>query len=155
MIIELNPPLSAGPLHLDMTGDEVIAVMRQFGEPEVLCRAAGERPEWGVSDSNGLFLRADFGPDDRVSAVEIGRPTEPVVTVTYDGLDIFQTAASELVEALSRKTWTVEKENGHSFIAPDLLLALWRPTIPEGLDDADGKYFESVLMARPGYYEQA
>lgn len=75
--------------------------------------------------------------------------------MTYDGLNIFQTPAAELVDALALKTEVLEEENGHSFTAPNLLIALWRPTLPEGPDDDDGKYFEAVLIAKPGYYDPA
>jgi len=43
-------------------------------------------------------------------------------------------------------------EPGYSFTAPSLLMALWRPTIPEAPGDPDGRYFEGVLIAPPGYY---
>jgi hypothetical protein len=155
MIIELNPPLAAGPLDLAATGDEIIAAMRQFGEPRAFCRVAGDRPGWSVEDPNGLFLSAYFGADDRAIAIEIGRPTNAVVSVIYDGLDVFQTPAADLVEALSRGTRILPEEDGHLFTAPDLLLSLWRPTAPEGPDDDEGKYFESVLIAKPGYHDQA
>jgi len=39
--------------------------------------------------------------------------------------------------------------------APDLLLALWRAVVPEDDNDSDGRYFESVLAAMPGYYAEA
>ncbi|MEV0794386.1 hypothetical protein [Kribbella sp. NPDC050459] len=155
MIIELHPPRSAGRLELAATGDEIVATMRQFGEPEVLCRAAGDRAGWCVTHPSGLFLSAYFDADDRAEAIELGRPTDPGVAVTYGGLDIFQTPAADLVEALRRTTRVLEEENGHSYTAPDLLLALWRPTTPEDPDDAEGNYFESVLIAEPGYYDKA
>jgi len=155
VIIELHPPRSAGPFELAATGDEIVATMRQFGEPEMLCRAAGDRAGWCVTHPSGLFLSAYIDADDRAEAIELGRPTDPGVTVTYGGLDIFQTPAADLVEALSRTTRVLEEENGHSYTVPDLLLALWRPTTPEGLDDAEGNYFESVLIAEPGYYDKA
>lgn len=44
------------------------------------------------------------------------------------------------------------RSRGRSVTAPDLRLALWRAVIPEGSADEDGRYFESVLVARPGYY---
>jgi hypothetical protein len=33
-------------------------------------------------------------------------------------------------------------------------LALWRPVTPESPDDQEGRFFESVLIARPGYCDQ-
>jgi hypothetical protein len=154
VIIELHPRFSAGPLDLAATGDEIIATMRQFGEPVVLCRVAGDRPGWGVEDPNGLFISAYFGADDRATAIQIGRPTNPVVSVTYEGLDVFRTPAADLVEALGRRTRIRADEDGHSFTAPDLLLSLWRPA-PEGPDDRERKYFEAVLIAKPGYDDRA
>jgi hypothetical protein len=155
VIIELRPPLSAGPLALAATGEDIVATMRQFGEPEVLRRAAGARPGWQVTDPNGLYLSAYFDADDHANAIEIGRPTNPAVSVIYDGLDIFQTPAADLIEALRHKIQIAEEENGHSYTAPDVLLALWRPTTPEDPDDDDGNYFESVLIAEPGYHNDA
>ena len=43
-------------------------------------------------------------------------------------------------------------EEEHSVTAPDLLLALRRSVVPENHDDPKCRYFESVLVARPGYY---
>jgi hypothetical protein len=40
---------------------------------------------------------------------------------------------------------------GTSVTAPRLLLAWWRSVVPES-DDEDGWYFESVLVARPGFH---
>jgi hypothetical protein len=64
---------------------------------------------------------------------------------------VFTTPAADLVAELRRRTTVREEEDGHSFTAPELLLAFWRPTTPETPDDEDGRFFESVLLARPGY----
>lgn len=41
-----------------------------------------------------------------------------------------------------------------SFVAPDLLLSFWRPFDGDDQpDDEQGYYFNSVLVARPGYYD--
>jgi hypothetical protein len=47
------------------------------------------------------------------------------------------------------------EEGGDSFVVPDLLLALWRGSNDPDDPDEDGKprYFESVLVAAPGYFE--
>ncbi len=62
------------------------------------------------------------------------------------------TPAVALVKSLREHTALDVDEDGHSATAPDLLLALWRSVVPEGDDDQDGRYFESVLIARPGYH---
>ncbi|HEY1180422.1 MAG TPA: hypothetical protein VGF17_30060, partial [Phytomonospora sp.] len=40
-----------------------------------------------------------------------------------------------------------------SYIAPDLLLAFWRPFESDDPEEEQGYYFGSVLTARPGYYD--
>jgi hypothetical protein len=55
---------------------------------------------------------------------------------------------------LRRTTTVLDKDDGCSFTAPDLLLALWRPFAPYEPDDEDGRYFQSVLVAEPGYYDE-
>lgn len=74
--------------------------------------------------------------------------------VTYDGLDVFTTPAAQLVSQLRRHTTILAEEDAHAFTAPDLLLSFWRSTTPESPDDDEGRFFESVLLARPGYYDQ-
>ena len=66
-------------------------------------------------------------------------------------LDVFTTPAADLVTQLRRHTAIQEEEDGHTFTAPELLLAFWRPTTPETPDDENGRLFEGVLLARPGY----
>jgi hypothetical protein len=58
----------------------------------------------------------------------------------------FTTPAEDLVAALRQRVTVVEDEDGSSYVAPDLLLSLWRP-------DAEDGHFEGVLVARPGYYD--
>jgi hypothetical protein len=84
-------------------------------------------------------------------AVEFGRPRSRDV-VTFGGIDIFGTPADALVMKLREITSVDVDEDGHSATAPALLLWLWRSVVPENDDDQDGRYFDSVLVARPGYY---
>ncbi len=47
-----------------------------------------------------------------------------------------------------------DPENRASFVAPDLLIALWRPfAADDEPEDDQGYYFSSVLLAKPGYYD--
>ncbi len=61
----------------------------------------------------------------------------------------------DVVTRMSEITTIVAAEDDPaSFVAPDLLLSFWRPF--QGDDDPDdeqGYYFNSVLLARPGYYD--
>ena len=72
--------------------------------------------------------------------------------VLFRGVDIFGTPADTLVERLREVTSIDVEEDGHSVTAPGLLLALWRSVVPDDDNDPDGRYFESVLIAKPGYY---
>ena len=47
MIFELHPPEAAGPLLIGATGNHTVEVLRQFGDPQVLCTTPGSRPAWG------------------------------------------------------------------------------------------------------------
>jgi hypothetical protein len=47
-----------------------------------------------------------------------------------------------------------DEEPGYSLTAPNLLLAFWRSAVPEGSYDPEGRYFEGVMLARPGYYDR-
>ena len=129
--------------------------LRQLDVPQVLCRASGSRPGWGIHRPSGLFIGVYFNAHDHVEAIEFGRPGDSTAdAVTYNELDVFTTPAADLITQLRQHTTVREEEDGHAFIAPDLLLAFWRPTTPETPDD-DGRFFERVLLARPGYYDQA
>ena len=59
----------------------------------------------------------------------------------------------EVVERLRAVGVSIEvRENGSSFVAGELLLALWRDGGPAGTDDKP-LYFEAALVAMPGYYD--
>lgn len=154
MIINLRPPDAAGPLRIGAPGGDAVEILRQLGEPVVLCRAAGSRPGWGVHHASGLFIGVYFDAQDRVDAVEFGRPYDTDDAVVHDALNVFTTPAADLITQLRRHTTVHEEENGHTFTAPELLLCLWRSTIPEDPDDQDGRFFDAVLTARPGYYDR-
>lgn len=155
MIFELHPPQAAGPLRIGATVHDTAEILRQLGTPLVLCRTRGRRPGWGVHRSSGLFIGAYFDADDRLEAIEFGRPDGNDDAITYDGLDVFTTPAADLVAQLRQHT-TIHaeaEEDGHFFTAPNLLLSLWLVT-PEAPDEQEGRFFRSVLIARPGYNDQ-
>ena len=155
MIFELHPPRAAGPLRIGATADDTVEILRHLGTPMLLCRAHGRRPGWGVHRPSGLFISTLYDSDDRLEAIELGRPDGTGDAITYDGLDVFTTPAADLVAQLRQRTTIhVEaEEDGHAFTAPSLLLSLWLVT-PESPDDQEGRFFGSVLIARPGYSDQ-
>ena len=68
---------------------------------------------------------------------------------------MFATPAADLVAHLRHHIMICEEENGHAFTAYNLLLSFWRPVTPQSPDDEEGRFFESALLARPGYYNPA
>ena len=101
-----------------------------------------------------MFVYCD--DDERVEAVEFaspghGQPAED--EVRFEEVDLFVDPADVVVANLSANGHTMtRKENGLTSTVPDVLLALWRDGEPR--DDSTGLplYFESALVARPGYY---
>jgi hypothetical protein len=157
MIFELDPPQSAGPLRIGTAGHDIFQTLRQLGVPLLLCRrTAASGPAWGVRRPSGLFIATFFEADNRLEAIEFGRPGSKDDAVTYDGLDVFTTPAADLVTQLREHTTLHQEEDddGHAFTAAGLLLSLWRPVTPESPQDQEGRFFESVIIATPAYYDQ-
>jgi hypothetical protein len=76
------------------------------------------------------------------------------VPVTYKGISVFETEAEELIRLIALDTPYNggDPELGYSFVFPRLELSLWRPVIPESIDDENGKYFSTIGIGRKGYY---
>ncbi|MEU5262122.1 hypothetical protein [Amycolatopsis sp. NPDC021455] len=157
LVIRLRPPGAAGPLRIGATGEETLETLRRLGEPVVLCGFRGGRPGWGVERPSGMSIDCHFDESGRVEAIRLGSPDE-TDAVIYEGLDLFRTPADEVVAALRARTAVTEEENGHTYRAPGLRLALWRPVTPdepgEDGEDWDGRFFATVLLARPGYGDE-
>ncbi|KUL25512.1 hypothetical protein [Actinoplanes awajinensis] len=146
MDFTLDPPRGVGPLHLGMTGDEARAALATLGP-----LAATRLGELALNRPGHLRFSVGFGATRLVDAVELYRP-EHSDTVNYRGVDVFGLPALQVVELLRVHTTLVAEDDG--FVAPDLLLSLWRPFAADD-DPAEeqGYYFQSVLLARPGYYD--
>ena len=150
MRLELNPPVSAGPVQIGMRPDDVTRALREI--PGHLEPAPGEarQPGFGHYES-GMSISAGPGRSGVVEAIEVYRPTVGV-QVVYRDLGVFNTPAQEVIERLSGMTTLSIEDEGLLVVAPELLMSLWRPVLSEDDDDEDGRYFDSVLVAAPGYY---
>ncbi|MER5268263.1 hypothetical protein ABTZ99_39845 [Actinosynnema sp. NPDC002837] len=100
-------------------------------------------------------LTISLSPDRerRVKAIELYRP-ERDVTIRFGDIAIFDTPADEVIQRLSGVTRLEVEDEGLHVVAPDLLLALGRPFRSDSADEPEGWYFESVLVAAPGYYDR-
>ncbi len=131
-------------LHGLSSGDFVPALGQFLGSSAVLSAAVITK-----------LTETLFDADDSLEAIEFGRPDGNDDAITYDGLDVFTTPVADLVtQVRQRTTIHVEAEgDGQVFTAPGLLLSLWLVT-PKSPDDQEGRFFGSVLIARPGYHDQ-
>lgn len=150
--IHLQPPTEAAGIPLGSTRADALGHCLALGEPSEFHRNDEARASLVLERASGLSIFVYFDPNDFVEAIEFGRPPGGEDVVSYRGFDIFGTSADELIQRLSVHDRIEVSEHGRSVTAPDLLLAMWRPVLPEHPADQDGRYFESVLMARPGYY---
>ncbi len=150
MNVDLQPPVEAAGIRIGATRGEARDQCLAHGEPNAFRRWNEVNESLVVQRRSGLSIFVYFDAMDEVEAIEFGRPGSHD-TVMYRGIDIFDTPADALLQKLREHTSITVDEAGHSATAPDLLLALWRSVTPEDDGDQDGRYFESVLVARPGY----
>lgn len=152
IVVDLHPPDAAGPLRIGADRTEMVTALREFGEPRLVTRTLGHRPAWAVQRPSGLLVRAHLDRDGLLNAIEFGRPTGTEDVIRYRDMDVFGTPAEEFIAALRKHTSVIEEDHGYAYVAPDLLLSCWRAATPKNGDDTDGRHFDSVLIARPGYY---
>ncbi|MEH1166735.1 hypothetical protein V6V47_15260 [Micromonospora sp. CPCC 205539] len=145
----LDPPRGVGPLRLGMTTDEACGALETLGR--LTPTAHGEL---AVHLPSGLGFSVGFGVGstrDRVNAIEVWRPQEHDL-VRYHDVDVFGLPAPEVVKRLRHHVEIVSNEDDDGFTARKLYLALWRPfAADDDRDEEQGHFFQSVLLARPGY----
>lgn len=106
-----------------------------------------------MTHTTGMSVELEPAPGGTLGAIQVCRPYAPV-RVEYRGIDLLRTPAALVVSRLGALTELEEDEGGRSYVAPGLLLSLWRPFVEdEDPGEEQGHYFQSVLVARPGYYD--
>ncbi|GAA2096446.1 hypothetical protein [Actinomadura alba] len=152
MILEATPPEGVGPVRIGMTIDAAEAALRTI--PGYRPPAEQGVPTRGTAHyESGMSIEVETAPGGTVEAVQVHRPYGPVA-VEYRGIDLLRTPAAQVVERLGALTELEEDEGGRGYTALGVLLALWRPFVEdENPDEEQGYYFQSVLVARPGYYD--
>jgi hypothetical protein len=143
----LDPPNGVGPLRLGMTPDQVRAALEALGQLRPTAQ------ELAVHLPSGLGFSVGFGVGptrERVNSIEVWRPDRHDV-VRYRDVDVFGLPALVVVERLRRHMNLVPNDDD-GFTARDLYLALWRPfSADDDPEETQGYFFQSVLVARPGY----
>ena len=75
----------------------------------------------------------------------------------FDGIRLFDESAKAVAAALQARVGGDYREDGQTFTAPSVLLALWRTPHDrnEQYEDDDlPRHWSTVLVARPGYYDE-
>ncbi|MBB2947660.1 hypothetical protein FB565_007431 [Actinoplanes lutulentus] len=143
----LDPPHGVGPLRLGMTAEQARAALETLGP-----LSATAYGELALHRASGLGFSVGFGVGptrDRVNAIEIWRPREDDVVLFRD-VDVFGLPALEVAARIGRHLEILPQDDG--FASRDPYLALWRPfAADDDPDETEGYFFQSVLIARPGY----
>lgn len=145
----LDPPHAVGPIRLGMTLGEAQRAMRALPGYE-----GDEGSPFWAHYASGLSIAVETTREGEVTSVEVYAGEPSGMRVVLRGTGLLEEPAEDVVRVLAASEALEITEGGRQVVAPALLLALWRPTLPERPDDEDGRFFSSVLVARPGYYEQ-
>jgi hypothetical protein len=147
--VHLDPPRGAAGVRIGMTVEEaerILADVPGFVSPG---RAKGSR---GTAHySSGMTIQAHGDSAGKVEAVEIYRPAETGVRVLFGDISIFEDPAEIVESRLAGQLMLQVIDDGLTVVAPDAFLALGKSTSVYGDDPASG-FFESVVVAEPGYY---
>jgi hypothetical protein len=87
---------------------------------------------------------AYFEDGVRLTAIEVWCPMSPDSTVIWDGIDMFRTDADQILAELVGRGIRLNLADALHPFCPDVALGLTR--------EQASHRFESVLVARPGYY---
>ncbi len=144
---DLSPHVGAGVVRFGMSRSEV---KRALGDP---VKSYPKLPGAPLTDTYfGADLQVSFDPADRVEYIELNGPG--AVKAVFQGRSLFELPADDVLEWMKRfaEYDPDNPEIGYSYVYPDLDLSLWRPTLPEGPEDDEGRSFRSIGMGRAGYY---
>ncbi|MFF3784375.1 hypothetical protein [Streptomyces sp. NPDC001933] len=150
MDFDLAPPIGVGPLRIGMTRQSANTALDSLRDLSAVSEF--DRPGQHVFRPSGLMISIHC-TRDMLEAVELGRPSTQTDRVTFRDLDVFAIPACELVQRMSEYTSIeADPDDPASFIASDLLLSFWRPfAADDEPEEEQGYFFNSVLLARPGY----
>lgn len=149
MDLEADPPRGVGPVEIGMSTADALALLRAL--PGYL---DAESADLSMEYESGVTIALETDRGGSVKSIEVYAPgPDSGWRLLLGAVSLFDQPAEAVLAQLAATTSVDVREGGRHVVAPDLLLALWRPTLPQSDDDEDGRYFESVLLARPGYYD--
>ncbi len=144
-VYEVIPHRGVGPVLLGMSCEQSRAAMG------ISCRPSKNMPSSTDTYLNNSF-QIDFDEHDRVEFIELSN--DEVITAIYKGQEVFKMQADDLVRFTAQDAPfdPDDPELGTSYTFPALDLALWRPVLPEGPDDPEGRYFATIAIGKQGYF---
>lgn len=96
-----------------------------------------------------LRIRSDSG----LTAVELWRPLgDSPASVTWKGIDIFQTPPDALLQRLREAGLEVDESDPENPLCPDVAIGFNRSGGPGFVGPGPASWLESVLVAEPGYF---
>lgn len=149
MDYEVSPHVGVGPIRLGMSRSLVRSLMP--GPRKSFRRASSNPHETDAFHGQG-FQVFYGGAEPVVEYIELSRDSG--FRALYGGMDIFETPADEVVALISSNAPfdPNDEEIGYSYIFPILDLSLWRPTVPDSPEDAEGRQFSTIGVGGKGYY---
>ena len=160
MEMELDPPNGVTGFEFGMPAEEVKRAAAAIGEVNV--RDEGSASLWSQMEIDVVHPRfaVTFNIDDgkTLSSVEVWRPQPgpKEVTITWRGIDIFDTPADEVMDAIEAAGHPITDRESFNPIVPHLSLAFTRDPaddIPFN-DNNMPMYFTSVLAGPTAYYDE-
>ena len=140
----IEPLVGVGPIRLGSNRAQVHAIL---GEP--VAPPPGGREMY----FDGFFV--DYDETGHVEFIELAR--SDLYRATLLGIALHEVPAERAIALVSGLDSydPNDPEPEYSFIFLRLQLSLWRGTLPESgqsTDDPDGRHFEAIGVARPGYF---
>lgn len=153
MRFEMHPDGSAPQLPLGAERERAEAWLSELGDPRPFRRAPDSPPGLCTTRASGLAVFLELDQRGRLRSIEFGRPDDETDEVTVDGVDVFGDAADEVMHRLGARTPLREEDGGRTAVLAAYAVSLWRPTLPEGPDDDEGRRFETALVGVEGYFD--
>ena len=151
MELVVDPPNGVGPILIGMPFSQAQEALRFIDG--FIPSDPGKKVVTAIAYyESEMSIGLEQDRNRNVRSVEVYRPSREF-DVVFRGFSIFGRTATEVIRELSKSTRVEIEDEGLRVVAPDLLISLWRAVLPEDECDEDGRYFESVLVALPGYYE--
>lgn len=146
---QVVPHIGIGPIRLGMTRAESRTVMTE--RPRTFRKAATQEVDAYHNNAFQVF----FDEQDAVEYIELSRD-EPSFATLYKGQNVFALPDEELVALIAQEADfdPINWELGYSYVFPDLELAVWRPVLPENVDNPDDRFFSTIGVGRLGYFSR-